>query len=330
MFASSGLMTPPCGVPRVLRFPPVMRRPPRSSCSSMGVFSHILRRCSTCRSTTRRATLCNNSWCGMVSKYFDRSASTTSVYPSHSASCTTRTASCALRFGRYPYALSSKSASKIGSSISLTAVCTTRSRIVGIPSGRSPPSGFGIETRRRGSGRSVSSCSPLRTPASHSSTPAASMFSNLKVVGKAGRLRRWTRGRSDQGQGLAFHRQIDLDVHLGRLHIDVAEKILDRDQWHAGLEQVHGLRVSKGVRTDATTVQTRHGRAGAPEALHQQIACAMACESIASTIGDERGVVIGAASRMRQEVRHEPSRLWEQRTQPFTTALALDADERRG
>jgi len=30
-------MTPPCGVPRVLRFPPVMRRPPCASRTSMGV-----------------------------------------------------------------------------------------------------------------------------------------------------------------------------------------------------------------------------------------------------------------------------------------------------
>ena len=49
--------------------------------------------------------------------------------------------------------MSSKSASKIGSSTSLAAVWTTRSRIVGMPSARSPPpSGFGIITRRTGLG----------------------------------------------------------------------------------------------------------------------------------------------------------------------------------
>jgi site-specific DNA recombinase len=58
---------------------PVMRRRPCPSRSSMGAFSHILMRCNSAPSTTRRATHCSSSWCGMVSKYFDKSASTTSV-----------------------------------------------------------------------------------------------------------------------------------------------------------------------------------------------------------------------------------------------------------
>src|SRR4029077_3007405 len=49
----------------------------------------------------------------------------------------------------------SKSASKIGSSNSLAAVCTTRSRMVGIPSGRSPPPGFGVVPRRTACGFTV-------------------------------------------------------------------------------------------------------------------------------------------------------------------------------
>ena len=57
--------------------------------------------------------------------------------------------------GRNPYDTGRKSASKIGSSTSLAACCTTRSRTVGIPSGRLPPSGFGISTRRTGAGRYV-------------------------------------------------------------------------------------------------------------------------------------------------------------------------------
>src|SRR4026207_2298717 len=37
-FASSGLITPPCGVPRVFCLPPVIRRFPLSSFSSTGNF----------------------------------------------------------------------------------------------------------------------------------------------------------------------------------------------------------------------------------------------------------------------------------------------------
>jgi len=47
----------------------------------------------------------------------------------------------------------SRSASKIGSTTSFAAVCPTRSRMVGMPSGRSLPPGFGIIARRTGRGR---------------------------------------------------------------------------------------------------------------------------------------------------------------------------------
>lgn len=72
-----------------------------------------------------------------------------------------------------------QSASKIGSSTSLAAVCTTRSRIVGMPSGRSPPPGFGIITRRTGAGRYVLATRSFLMPASHSSNPAASIAAKL-------------------------------------------------------------------------------------------------------------------------------------------------------
>src|SRR5450759_5012521 len=70
MLASSGLATPPCGVPRVFPLPPLMRRVPSASRSSIGALSHILMRRRTFRSTTRRATDFISSECGIVSKYF--------------------------------------------------------------------------------------------------------------------------------------------------------------------------------------------------------------------------------------------------------------------
>src|SRR4051794_32234295 len=57
----------------------VNRYLPFSSSSWTGTASHILIKCSTFRSTIRRATHCISSQCGIVSKYLDRSASTTSV-----------------------------------------------------------------------------------------------------------------------------------------------------------------------------------------------------------------------------------------------------------
>src|SRR6266480_1761326 len=58
-------------------------------------------------------------------------------------------------------------------------VCTTRSRIVGMPSGRSPPSGFGMDTRRTGSGRYVFETSSSRRPVSHLSRPDASICAKV-------------------------------------------------------------------------------------------------------------------------------------------------------
>src|SRR5262245_60096455 len=77
-----GVATPPCGVPRVTFFPPLIRRCPLASVSSTAAFSHILIRRSIFPSLTRRATHVISSECGIVSKYFDTSASTISVCPS--------------------------------------------------------------------------------------------------------------------------------------------------------------------------------------------------------------------------------------------------------
>ncbi len=76
---SNGLTTPPRGVPRLLLLPPLMCRFPSPFRSSTGTCSHSLMSHSTFRSTTRRATDLRRSECGIESKYFDRSASTTSV-----------------------------------------------------------------------------------------------------------------------------------------------------------------------------------------------------------------------------------------------------------
>jgi len=78
-FCVRGVTTPPCGVPQLLPFPPLTRGLPSSSRSATGTFNHILIRRSMSRSTILRATHLSSSECGMVSKYFDRSASTTSA-----------------------------------------------------------------------------------------------------------------------------------------------------------------------------------------------------------------------------------------------------------
>ena len=50
-----------------------------------------------------------------------------------------------------------------------------------MPSGRSPPPGFGIIARLTGCARYVSVRSSFLSPASHSSTPDASMSSKLTL-----------------------------------------------------------------------------------------------------------------------------------------------------
>src|SRR3990172_9330599 len=102
VFANSGEITPPCGVPHFERFPPLYRGRPCSSLSSTGTFSHILTRCSIAASATLRARQVINSACGIVSKYFERSASTTSVRRRRSSRWTSCTARMAPRSGRYP------------------------------------------------------------------------------------------------------------------------------------------------------------------------------------------------------------------------------------
>ena len=61
------------------------------------------------------------------------------------------------RLGRNPNEHGRKSASNTGSSTSFAACWATLSRTVGMPSGRLPPSGFGMSTRLAGAGRYVPS-----------------------------------------------------------------------------------------------------------------------------------------------------------------------------
>ncbi len=70
MLASKGLATAPGGAPRLLVLPPLMRRVPSPLRSSTGAFSHSLIRCSTCRSTMRRATDLRRSECGIEFEIF--------------------------------------------------------------------------------------------------------------------------------------------------------------------------------------------------------------------------------------------------------------------
>src|SRR3979490_2162996 len=53
------------------------------------------------------------------------------------------------------------------------------SRMVGMPSGRSPPFALGIIIRRTGSGRDVFETSSARKPANHASRPCFSMRANV-------------------------------------------------------------------------------------------------------------------------------------------------------
>ncbi len=63
-------------------------------------------------------------------------------------------ASCVERLGRNPKLHPSMSASKTGSSTIFSAACTMRSRTEGIDNGlRWHVPGFGMKTRRAGSGR---------------------------------------------------------------------------------------------------------------------------------------------------------------------------------
>ena len=74
------LHNPPCGVPLRLAFPPLtILFTPLSSSPITGALSHRLIRCKIPPSTMRSATTAISLACGMLSKYFDRSASMTRV-----------------------------------------------------------------------------------------------------------------------------------------------------------------------------------------------------------------------------------------------------------
>ena len=134
----------------------------------------------TASSRTRRATFSNSSECCTLSKLAVRSKSMMRVFSSTIAWATRATASCAVRFGRYPYDPAWKSASKIGSRMSFNAPWTTRSRIAGIERTRTflPPS-FGISFFRALMGRYVLVTSSSRICPRKLSAPLSSMAWNV-------------------------------------------------------------------------------------------------------------------------------------------------------
>ncbi|HYZ08326.1 MAG TPA: hypothetical protein VE709_06980 [Pseudonocardiaceae bacterium] len=125
----------------------------------------------TRRSDTRFTTSASNRSWSISPKKLRISNSTTWVTPSMNPTRSRSIACVTDRRGRNPYDTDEKSASKIGSNTSFAAACATRSRTVGMPSGRLPPSGFGMSTRLAGAGRYVPARSSARSSESIRSTP---------------------------------------------------------------------------------------------------------------------------------------------------------------
>jgi hypothetical protein len=128
------------------------------------------------RSEIRSSIADINPECGIASKQFETSDSAIHRLPLHASSIKTWRASCVERRGRNPNEHSSMSASKIGSITILVAAWTTRSRIAGIDSGRRSVGlpGFGMNTRRAGSGRHRPSFRSAASSSSSRSTPYSS------------------------------------------------------------------------------------------------------------------------------------------------------------
>ena len=101
-------------------------------------------------------------------------------------------ASCAERLGRNPKLHGKKSASKTGSSTIFSAACTTRSRTAGIDNGLfSSVPGFGMNTRRAGSGRYRFSFKSAASSPSSRDTPYSSTSASVtRSMPAAPRLRR--------------------------------------------------------------------------------------------------------------------------------------------
>ena len=157
----------PCGVPvTARRTVPSCITPARRNARSSP---------SRRRSLTLSCTADINPECGIASKQFATSVSTTHRLPLKDSSTSTCKASCADRLGRNPNEHGKKSASKIGSMTIFTAACTTRSRIAGIDNGRcSAEPGLGINTRRAGNGRNRPACSSAASSSRRRVTPYSS------------------------------------------------------------------------------------------------------------------------------------------------------------
>jgi hypothetical protein len=175
---SKGEITPPWGVPLAgRRSAPSSITPARKkACSSAR----------TLRSQMRSESADSNRSCGIAVKQLLMSVSTTHRWPPKDSSMTTCRASWADQLGRNPKLHASMSASKISSSTIFRAACTTRSRIAEIDSGLSSSRpGFGMYTRRAGSGRNR-----LSRSSASSSLSSTQMRREVVAVGDGARFSR--------------------------------------------------------------------------------------------------------------------------------------------
>ena len=80
-------------------------------------------------------------------------------------------------------------------------------------------------------------------------------------------------------ESLALHFEIRLDVNFGGFHVDMSKEIFDHDERNTGLEKVHGLCVSHGMRADPHARQSRHGACGPSQILQQNVSGAVPAQS---------------------------------------------------
>ena len=129
-------------------------------------------------------------------------------------------------------------------------------------------------------------------------------------------------------EGRAFHLEIDLDIAVRRLDARMAEPAAYDVELDAGLQEVEGRRVTKGVRTDTGLRKRRPGSCRSRDARPDDVAQAKPGQGPVIRIQKERPIVCRVDSTILQHAVQEAGRFGPDWAEPFFAAFTQQPDLR--
>ena len=129
-------------------------------------------------------------------------------------------------------------------------------------------------------------------------------------------------------EGAALHLQVGLDLVMGGVGRGVAEPGLDGGEIHAGLKQMHRLGVPQGMWGDGSARELWFGARSGRHGSLEDVRHAMARQSLASCVDEERSFGIGREATLVTQCLEELRRVLGEEYRTLQCSLAAEQDLR--